>query len=73
MGIGKIIILKNSTSVFFVSTIFGILFLILPFQSWSQEDSQLKLWYDKPAEKWVEALPVGNERLDPLLKESNIK
>jgi hypothetical protein len=23
----------------------------------------IKLWYDRPAEKWVEALPIGNGRL----------
>ncbi|WZL88143.1 glycoside hydrolase family 95 protein [Salinimicrobium sp. 3283s] len=40
--------------------------MISPFQSWSQ-DSQLKLWYDKPAEKWVEALPVGNGRLGAMV------
>jgi len=27
----------------------------------------LKLWYDKPAEKWVEALPVGNGRLGAMV------
>ena len=25
--------------------------------------TDMKLWYDKPAEKWEEALPVGNGRL----------
>ena len=28
---------------------------------------ELKLWYDKPAEKWVEALPVGNGRLGAMV------
>ena len=23
-------------------------------------DNSLKLWYDKPAKQWVEALPLGN-------------
>ena len=27
----------------------------------------LTLWYTKPAASWVEALPVGNGRLDLLL------
>ena len=27
------------------------------------ESAALKLWYDKPAAQWVEALPVGNGRL----------
>jgi len=26
-------------------------------------DNKLKLWYAKPAERWIEALPVGNGRL----------
>ena len=28
----------------------------------SGQSALLKLWYDKPAEKWTEALPVGNGR-----------
>ncbi|MDR2512329.1 MAG: glycoside hydrolase family 95 protein, partial [Puniceicoccales bacterium] len=27
----------------------------------------LKLWYDTPATKWVEALPVGNGRLGAMV------
>ena len=27
----------------------------------------MKLWYDEPAEKWVEALPVGNGRLGAMI------
>ncbi|MDD2261216.1 MAG: glycoside hydrolase N-terminal domain-containing protein, partial [Bacteroidales bacterium] len=26
-----------------------------------------KLWYDKPATQWVEALPVGNGRLGAMV------
>ncbi len=29
--------------------------------------SDLKLWYDKPAVQWVEALPVGNGRLGAMI------
>lgn len=29
----------------------------------ASENTNLKLWYDRPAEKWIEALPVGNGRL----------
>jgi alpha-L-fucosidase 2 len=39
-------------------------------QSVSQNDDQwnhLKLWYNKPAEKWTEALPVGNGRLGAMI------
>ena len=28
-----------------------------------QEPTHLRLWYQQPAEKWTEALPVGNGRL----------
>ena len=30
-------------------------------------DNPLVLWYDKPALKWVEALPVGNGRLGAMI------
>lgn len=30
-------------------------------------ESELKLWYDKPAEKWAETLPLGNGRLGGVL------
>lgn len=29
--------------------------------------SDLKLWYNKPAEKWVEALPIGNGRIGAMI------
>jgi alpha-L-fucosidase 2 len=28
---------------------------------------ELKLWYDKPAEKWTDALPVGNGRIGAMI------
>lgn len=31
------------------------------------EESDLKLWYDEPADRWVEALPVGNGRLGAMV------
>ena len=33
----------------------------------AQNDTVLKLWYNKPAEQWVEALPVGNGRLGAMI------
>ncbi|MEI6751880.1 MAG: glycoside hydrolase family 95 protein [Paludibacter sp.] len=33
----------------------------------SQSNTNLKLWYEKPAEQWVEALPVGNGRLGAMI------
>ncbi|SHJ91122.1 glycoside hydrolase family 95 protein [Epilithonimonas mollis] len=31
--------------------------------SFAQKGGKNKLWYDKPAKQWVEALPIGNGRL----------
>jgi alpha-L-fucosidase 2 len=33
----------------------------------AQSGSLLKLWYNQPAEQWVEALPVGNGRLGAMI------
>ena len=33
----------------------------------SQSETLLKLWYDHPANKWVEALPIGNGRLGAMV------
>jgi alpha-L-fucosidase 2 len=33
----------------------------------AQNNTQLKLWYTKPAKQWVEALPVGNGRLGAMV------
>lgn len=35
--------------------------------SYAQENSGLKLWYDKPASVWVEALPLGNGRIGTMV------
>ena len=32
-----------------------------------QTDTNLKLWYDRPADIWVEALPLGNGRLGAMV------
>lgn len=32
-----------------------------------EEPEGLKLWYDRPAEAWVEALPIGNGRLGGMI------
>ena len=67
MRIGEINIRMNSNSGFRVPVLMGLLCLLLPFKIWSQENSQLKLWYEQPAEKWVEALPIGNGRLGAMV------
>ena len=33
----------------------------------AQNDSLLKLWYNQPAKRWVEALPIGNGRLGAMI------
>lgn len=33
----------------------------------SVHSEDMKLWYDKPAERWVEALPLGNGRLGAMV------
>jgi alpha-L-fucosidase 2 len=67
MRIGEIRIKLTGCYGLRFSVFLGMLFLISPFKAWSQENSQLKLWYDKPAEKWVEALPIGNGRLGAMV------
>lgn len=53
---------------------FFILFLALSFFSCDQSSDQdkilnpsLTLWYDQPAERWTDALPVGNGRLGAMV------
>lgn len=49
----------------------SILAFFLIFQSCNSDRKQvqrdLKLWYNKPAEKWTEALPIGNGRLGAMV------
>jgi len=49
-----------------------LLFLILTFTysnftSAKEPTDNLKLWYTKPAQKWTEALPIGNGRLGAMI------
>lgn len=39
--------------------------MVIPFVVFSQQD--LKLWYNKPATVWTEALPIGNGRLGAMI------
>lgn len=47
--------------------IIAICFGIVSFSSTAQTSSELKLWYDKPAAIWNEALPLGNGRLGAMV------
>ncbi|MDD4919670.1 MAG: glycoside hydrolase family 95 protein [Bacteroidales bacterium] len=43
------------------------LFFLISSPAYAQQDPYLKLWYEKPASQWVEALPVGNGRLGAMV------
>ncbi|WP_281298079.1 glycoside hydrolase family 95 protein [Flavobacterium limnophilum] len=45
----------------------AICFGIVSFATTAQTKSELKLWYDKPATIWNEALPLGNGRLGAMV------
>ena len=59
------IVQKNKNIKMKIVPSFIALFFLLCIQSCvCQEDEKMySLWYDKPAEKWLQALPVGNGRL----------
>ena len=44
-----------------------VFFLIILGQSAFASDPSLALWYKQPAQKWVEALPIGNGRLGGMI------
>ncbi len=43
------------------------LFCCCILQTVAQEADNLKLWYDEPASRWVEALPIGNGKLGAMV------
>lgn len=51
-----------------IKTLFfsGCLF-VLAFTARSQSNEEYKLWYDRPAQVWTEALPLGNGRLGAMV------
>jgi alpha-L-fucosidase 2 len=46
---------------------FFFLTIISSKKGWTQHSQPLKLWYDKPAANWNEALPIGNGRLAAMI------
>lgn len=52
---------------FMKKVIFIFLFFLNVSQLWADGKENLKLWYDKPAGLWVEALPLGNGRLGAMI------
>ncbi|WP_291857171.1 glycoside hydrolase family 95 protein [Marinilabilia sp.] len=49
------------------TVIFILIFLLGACSKDTAKNSDLKLWYDKPAKVWNEALPVGNGRLGAMV------
>ncbi len=45
----------------------GLITLVYVACTEKENNENLKLWYDQPAKKWVEALPVGNGRLGAMV------
>lgn len=54
--------MKNTISKFSIGFV-----LLALFACNVEEKYDLKLWYESPAEKWVEALPIGNGRLGAMV------
>lgn len=50
-----------------VVIVFILIIFANPFWARAQESNDLKLWYDKPAVQFTEALPVGNGRLGAMV------
>jgi alpha-L-fucosidase 2 len=44
-----------------------LLLLVLLFATGCEKETTLKLWYSQPADRWLEALPVGNGRLGAMI------
>lgn len=42
-------------------------FMLATLTGYAQHTGTLKLWYDKPATKWVEALPIGNGKIGAMI------
>ncbi len=55
--------INNITSLFLL----GLLLIISGCTNEQQPNTDLILWYQQPAEKWTEALPVGNGRLGAMI------
>jgi len=47
--------------------LFIIVYLLFEIVLKAQSNTLLKLWYNQPAKKWVEALPIGNGRLGAMV------
>jgi alpha-L-fucosidase 2 len=58
-------IFQEMKKIVFLFAVFIILFSVI--KTNAQNTSDLKLWYNKPASKWEEAMPIGNGRLGAMV------
>lgn len=58
--------MKKHFAFILISTSFGMLFT-LPLEKTFASKNALLLWYKKPADKWEQALPIGNGRLGAMV------
>lgn len=56
--------MKNLLSTTTKFLIIGLILTLAPAYAMAQE---LKLWYDEPADRWLEALPIGNSHLGAMV------
>jgi len=47
--------------------VLGLTFVLASFAPAAAQPAPIGLWYRQPAEKWTEALPVGNGRLGAMV------
>ncbi len=60
--------MQNNTFKSGIRAIFGCLFLVISLGFKSEPGKpELKLWYDRPAANWNEALPIGNGRMGAMV------
>jgi alpha-L-fucosidase 2 len=62
--------LKYTNETWFLLTILPFLLVVdISQEVQAQQSANLKLWYSKPANRWEEALPIGNGRLGAMIYE----
>ncbi|MBZ0255687.1 glycoside hydrolase family 95 protein, partial [bacterium] len=50
-----------------LTTLIAVMVCVFASNNATAEKSNLRLWYQQPANEWVEALPVGNGRLGAMV------
>lgn len=58
---------KQYTMILMKKNLLFILLSGIVFSAFGQAASSLKLWYDRPAERWTESLPLGNGRVGAMV------